>query len=634
MSLVGLILVDGKAFRFCGRIQPDAPAWLYSQDGEAARQVALAVEPLSSRYTFHAGGIELETTFTTPLLPDDLDLLSRPASYVDFEVGSVDGDSHTVKLYFDVSAEAAVNLPDQWVEWGGRTIGNDVDTAFVGTCEQNVLGRRGDDVRIDWGYLHLVAPEALDLSVAPAARRRTGFSRGEPAQAPERPLHGEPACERWPVIAAEWDLGTISDSPVNRFAVLGYDDIASIEYFGLSRGAYCFRNGASFDEVLHAAVAEHDELIRRCEVFGRSLSDSARRAGGDEYADLCSAAYRQAIAAHKLTADADGKAVFFSKECFSNGCIATVDVTYPSTPLFLLYEPELVKGMLRPIFRYASTAEWSVDYAPHDVGTYPRANGQVYGVKFGQIDHEQQMPVEECGNILILMAAIARIEDSVAFSEEHWEHLSRWAAYLETKGFDPENQLCTDDFAGHLAHNTNLSIKATVALAAYSDLCSRRGLKQEAARYLDVARSFARRWEQEARDDEHYRLTFDRPGTWSLKYNLIWDALLGYRLFSEEVYRREVAHYLKRKNRYGTPLDNRTSSTKSDWLVWAACLADAREDFEALIAPLWHFLDETPIRTPFCDWYGTTDALERSFHHRSVVGGVFMKLLKQRMQAF
>ena len=44
---------------------------------------------------------------------------------------------------------------------------------------------------------------------------------------------------------------------------------------------------------------------------------------------------------------------FVSKECHSNGCAATVDVSYPSIPLFLLYNPELVRGMMRPVFKFA-----------------------------------------------------------------------------------------------------------------------------------------------------------------------------------------------------------------------------------------------------------------------------------------
>ena len=76
--------------------------------------------------------------------------------------------------------------------------------------------------------------------------------------------------------------------------------------------------------------------------------------------------------------------------------------------------------------------------------------------------------------MLILFDVVARAEGSAAYANEYWKILDSWAEYLLDKGLDPENQLCTDDFAGHLAHNANLSVKAIVALAAFADLCEMR----------------------------------------------------------------------------------------------------------------------------------------------------------------
>ncbi len=237
------------------------------------------------------------------------------------------------------------------------------------------------------------------------------------------------------------------------------------------------------------------------------------------------------------------------------------------------------------------------------------------------------MPVEESGNMILLAAALAKAEGNAEFSRRYWPLLSKWAQYLRAKGLDPDNQLSTDDFAGHLAHNTNLSLKAITALGAYGALAEKIGETATAREYKAAARQMAADWTRMAADGDRYKLTFDKAGTWSQKYNLVWDRLLGLDLFPPEVARREVAWYLKTQKRYGVPLDNRVPYTKLDWIVWSATLASARADFEQLTAPVHAFLNETPTRVPMTDWYETESGRQRGFQARSVVGGVYIKLL-------
>ena len=267
--------------------------------------------------------------------------------------------------------------------------------------------------------------------------------------------------------------------------MLAYDDEYSIEYLGTKLRPYWRRNGMDAAKLLRTAAEEYGELWKRCEAFDAILWPIWTRVGGERYADLCALAYRQAIGAHKLVAAPDGRPMLFSKECFSNGCIGTVDVIYPAAPIFMLLNNELLKASVTPVFDYAATPRWKFPFAPHDLGTYPKANGQVYGG--GERTEENQMPVEESGNMLIIAAVISQLDGNTKYAEKYWPQLERWAAFLKEKGLDPANQLCTDDFAGHLAHNANLSIKAIVALGAYAKMCDMAGKKEQAAEYRRTA---------------------------------------------------------------------------------------------------------------------------------------------------
>ncbi|MGE5458617.1 MAG: glutaminase domain-containing protein, partial [Methanococcaceae archaeon] len=606
-AIISMVRLDGQAYRLLGR-EP----WDLKPFPLAGQRVT----PTQTIYDFSDGKIKLSLTFTSPLLPNDLSIYSLPITYITWKAEAVDGKTHKVEIYFDNSAEIAVNNSDQQVNWSRSKLDN-LEVLSVGSKDQNILSRSGDDLRIDWGYLYLVSPDRsrTKSSIQKAGRTWDTFIKegklpsSDDLQMPRASNQGAP------VLAFSYDFGQLGTTPAEAFLVMAYDDQYSIEFFHRRLQPYWRMEFAGAEDMLKKAVSDYKTIVQKCNDFDNELMADLSRTGGEDYARMCALSYRQSMAANKLAADIDGTPLLFPKENFSNGCISTVDVIYPASPLLMLFNTTLLKASLEPVMQYAAMKRWKFDFAPHDIGQYPLANGQVYGG--GETSAVNQMPVEESGNMMLMMYAIAYSEKSADFSLKYWPQLEKWAKYLMEKGFDPENQLCTDDFAGHLAHNVNLSLKSILALGAYSKLCTMAGKKDQAKVFWQAASASAKKWEQMGDDGDHYRLAYDKPGTWSQKYNLLWDKLLDINLFPDRVAEKEIKYYKSKLNAYGLPLDNRADYTKLDWSVWTATLAENKADFEAIFSKTYDFINKTNERVPLTDWYSTIDAKKIGFQARS-----------------
>ncbi len=626
-KLYGFVKTQGEVYCFLGNSKNlGVPVAL-------AKQLSVQVTTFATEYAFSVGESTLKVRFTSPLPLNDLQLLSLPVCYMSYEV---EGDQDAEVALFvnrNVSYNDIFTETDKTMRCGIVPM-DGYESVTFGLIRQHPLSNTADLIGADWGYWHLTGEK-----VAIADDREVlAYALGK-----ELPFKG---------MGADKYLVSLNHGCRGRI-LLGFDEVISIDYFGDYRKGYYLEDHTIY-EGLDYVYRNGEKIEAELAAFEADVTKRAARFGKD-YLAILNASYRQSVSAHKLIKDKDGNVHFLSKENGSNGCIGTVDVSYPSMPLYLIYNPELVKGMMRCILKFARMPVWQYDFAPHDVGTYPACCGQIYSTvqKGDQSDDlnkwhwrsivthfpmyalpasyelykvEKQMPVEECANMLVMFLATYRQDGDIEFFKANADLCEKWVQYLVKFGLKPDNQLCTDDFAGHLKNNVNLAIKAIVGIKAYAELLDAVG--QDGGKFHATAKEYAAEITAFANKFAHLPITWDTDdSTFSLKYNFAFDKLLGLDLFPQELFERETDCYLSKLNKYGTPLDNRAEYTKSDWICWSATLTDDEQKRQKLIAPLVTFLTETTDRIPFGDWYETVEGTYHSFRARSVQGGCFILLM-------
>ena len=624
----GFVRANGKTYCFMGK----------REGAEPLKQTDVSISAFGTKYEFKAKEFTLKVNFVSPLFPDDLKLLSCPVCYTEYKVKFKGEKPDDFSIALALDEEYCYNDERARVVGGVLPL-NGYEAAFM-TRERNlILSNAEDCIAPDWGVTYL-AGESCWFITDSALNRYVSEGKAD---------YIRKGSERNYILA------------VNReekgYFMTAFDDRVSIFYFGEWLKSYYCKDGKSVINAMDESRERHDEILKRCDEFDAKLKADCKEVGKDYYTLAC-ASLRQSVGAHKLVENKKGNLLFLSKECNSNGCIGTVDVSYPSMPLYLLYNPELVNAMMNGIFDFARMPVWTYDFAPHDLGTYPWCCGQVYGVENRDdkyscnmtcfwhyprthtmlylrpaasrvYETNHQMPVEECGNMLVMTAAALRAGASDKVARDNFDLLEQWVVYLEKYGLQPENQLCTDDFAGHLANNVNLAIKALAGLEGFSIICEKLGKADRAEEYADKAKVFAAELKK-LTGDGVMPLAYGEKDTYSLKYNILFDKLFGFDLIGQEVCERETQYYIEKNNAYGVPLDTRKAYTKSDWILWAAALTDDKEKTEALYMPVVRYLAESPSRKPFGDWYDTESGVIEWFYNRTVQGGIFAPLLKEK----
>lgn len=635
-AMLGLVSTGGKTYRFLG---DDARF-------PSLRQTRLRLGLLTTLATYEGPGFELEVTFLTPHPLDDPALCAMPVAFVDYKVVFASAPS-ALTIAFFASASLVYFHPgrirgDSYPYPGG-------ELAYCGLDQQSLLGPAVDFSSPDAGYVYLAGPEAGYLS------------EGEIPS-----LFGAPAGKgegRWVYAKNE----SPASKSIQGHFLFGYDEVASLFYYGDFLRNPAFQNGKNIVFLLSEMEERHDEIVEHCASFEkRTFADASPL--GEDYQALLIASYRQALASHQWAKDGKGRLLLVSRENSSGGCAATVDVSYPSLPLFLYYQPSLVFSLLYPIMDFARCPVWNFPFAPHDAGIYPYCTGQFYGLKEGNregkkwehaylgpeggvlppfylypagedlYDEKRQMPIEECSDVLIMAYLASRDSFETGFLNEYAPELKKWADYLLSAPVFPANQLTSDDFLGPSEEDVNLAIKRAVGLACYEKSLGLLG--QRDGRYEKAALQSAQTIES-LRPGGYLPNAPTRLGETGLKYNLFADRMARTHLFHEATYAKESQGNLARMLRFGSPLRSGSPLTKSDWLLWSAAFCPDPATQAPYFASLRRFLEESKENVPFSDLFDASngeirvlgEGKDSSFIARPVQAGCFAPLYGRMMQS-
>lgn len=626
-AISGIARVDGKPYIFMG-----APEGVE----RGMTQTELTITPTQSRYTLEGGGIRFTLDFLSPVETGDLRRLSMPFGYLFADVHPSDGKPHHVSLYFDISGEWAHGDPKTRIIWSREQIppqnsSQATVTAFaISPAAPQVLGEI--DEYPMWGTA-IFATAAVPGVTSQAGLDVTVRARGAHADSLDNSVDNQmPRAinDHWPVFAFSFDLGTISPNTGGQYLtpilILGHARDPAVSYLGKPVPPLWKSYWPDWRQMLAFAFQDANAARERADRLDKRIMADAARLGGLHYAALCALALRQAFGATELVGTAEQPWMFL-KEISSDGNISTVDVVYPAFPVFLYTDPHLLGLLLDPLLAYAETGGWPKPFAEHDIGAaYPNANGHNDG-------NEEDMPVEESANMLIMVAAYLRYTEpttAAAYAKKHYSVLKQWADYEVQNGLDPALQNQTDDFTGFIKSSANLALKAILGVGAMGQIAAHAGNSEDARHYTETARDMIGKWTQlaQSRTGDHLVLAYGQDATWSLKYNAFPDKVLGLDLIPEMVLNEEARFYTTMENPFGIPLDGRHTYTKTDWELWTAAATDDPALRRYFIDAVYKFANTSGFRGAFTDWYDTISGRQTGFVARPVIGGVFSLLAR------
>ncbi len=614
---------------------------------------------------------DVQLRFVNLMLTEDLHLLSSPVGFIEAWVQAVYPSTQphlnqtVATLYVDVDSSNCLHLQgDANVTWSANpNYGQNADTIRMGNEKQNVLGSFGDYFMLDWGYQYLSVPHSASGSTTSSLVGGRGRSiqdnfimNGAPLVPPADGMYRAATNQNDtnpPVLAAAV-AGSFGSIPPHAApgvilrVMFGYDEIKVHFYYNYTFKALWkeqFSNATSDEEsmymLLDSLAVQADALITKCEALDVQLYVDLQAHLGVHYARVASMAYRQTLASVQLVAKNESATSrvgqgnqywAFLKEISTGGDINTMDVIFPASPHFLFYAPEILKRLLLPVLNFAANwtdIPYNATWSPHQLGFYPISNAT--------FSTQEPMPLEETGNMFLMIAKYLQVTNGTdLWFRPFYPMMKQWAYWLvETQLPVPPFQLCTDDFTGPMVGNANLAAKGVVALQAFAVICE--AMEDDGCFEFElIGQEFAQEYLSMTLTDypaRHTTLTMNSSAeTWSTKYNLLWQKLLGFqdKPFQDiqSLLTAELAFYKRNSSAFGWPLDDRFKFQKLDWMTWACSFTTSKTEFVTDFDLLYRMLNQTTSRIPMTDLFFVANGKDCfSFRSRAVVGALFAPMM-------
>ena len=576
-------------------------------------------------FELSAGNASILLDFFSPVTPKDLVRQSLPFSYLTV---SATGSSN-VQVYTDID--------ESWTAQSGNTLSNFTTSSGTLIYELSVEGAKPFDTNGDralWGTVVLAAGNSNGTEVQAGNGvyqdlRSEFISSGSLAGGNSSYAVGD-------VVALAQNITSTS----NATFVLGYVRTPAINFLGKSQAHYYMSQYKNTLTAVQAFINDYPNAVAESQALDTEIASAALSTAGSNYSDIVTLSVRQSYGASDVVIPADSldtnSTFVFLKEISSDGDANTVDVIFPTFPIWYTMSPDWIQFTLEPLLQYLQSGKWTLPFFVHDLGFYPNALG------FANSNDDEKQPVEECGNALILAYAYASATGDVSWVSQYTGVLQKYAAdYLIKSGLNQKAQLSSDDGAGPAANQTNLAIKAAVGLNAFGQMT---GMTNYSEAGLSIANQIYNDSLATDADKTHFQFQYGSTSntshynnTWITTYNLFPDALFNLSTFPQAAFDMQSDWYPTRfaisANTNGIPLYLGLDWQKTDWVHFAAAVAsDATRDL--FINSVWAFVSEnsTDNQVPFSDkWFIKSQGKDVGgayfdFKARPVVGGHFAPL--------